>query len=77
MNSKNTKNRVVITGIGPLTAGGSGTEEVWESVKKCRTGITNEEYEIGIDVNNEKFDELKSALQKIVSENGKMICLNE
>ncbi len=47
MNSKNTKNRVVITGIGPLTAGGSGTEEVWESVKKCRTGITNEEYEIG------------------------------
>jgi 3-oxoacyl-(acyl-carrier-protein) synthase len=38
---------IVITGIGPLTAGGSGKGDVWDSVKKRRTGLAGKIYEIG------------------------------
>lgn len=43
--------RIVITGIGPLTAGGSGKEEVWASIKDGRTGLALKEY----DIDNEKI----------------------
>ncbi|MFH1380695.1 MAG: beta-ketoacyl synthase N-terminal-like domain-containing protein, partial [Candidatus Omnitrophota bacterium] len=38
--------RVVITGIGPLTAGGSGKREVWDAVINKRTGLIEKEYKI-------------------------------
>ena len=47
---KNEK-KIVITGIGPLTAGGSGNEEVWDSIVNRRTGLVEKEYKI----DNEKL----------------------
>lgn len=39
--------RVVITGIGPLAAGGSGKEKVWKSIADKKTGLGQKEYKIG------------------------------
>jgi len=39
--------RIVITGIGPLTAAGSGSAEVWNAVANKKTGLTQTEYKIG------------------------------
>ena len=39
--------RIAITGIGPLTAGGSGKTEVWDSIIKKNTGLVEKEYKIG------------------------------
>lgn len=38
--------KIAITGIGPLTAGGSGREDVWKSILKRDTGLGRKEYEI-------------------------------
>src|SRR3989338_3367910 len=48
------KQRVVITGIGPLSAVGVGKKEVWDSVIKGITGLKLEEYSIG-DRASQKF----------------------
>ena len=40
------KDRIAITGIGPLTAGGSGADSVWDAVTKKRTGLVEKEYKI-------------------------------
>lgn len=40
------KERIVITGIGPLTATGSGNAEVWKSVLNRKTGLIQKEYKI-------------------------------
>src|SRR3989338_9853134 len=38
--------KIVITGIGPLTAGGSGKDEVWDAIMKRRTGLVRKNYSI-------------------------------
>ncbi len=38
--------RIAITGIGPLTAGGSGKKDVWKSILDRNTGLVQKEYEI-------------------------------
>lgn len=43
---KRTK-RIAVTGIGPLTAGGSGNDEVWRAIEAKRTGVVRKEYRIG------------------------------
>ncbi len=40
------ENRIVITGVGPLSAGGSGKDEVWKSISERRTGLVKKTYEI-------------------------------
>lgn len=45
--------RIVVTGIGPLTAGGSGVKNVWDAIANKKTGLVKKEYEIG----GEKIDE--------------------
>ncbi len=39
-------NKIVITGIGPLTSGGSGNDEVWEAVLNRKTGLVQKEYTV-------------------------------
>ena len=38
--------KIAITGIGPLTAGGSGKDEVWDSIVNKKTGLVEKEYTI-------------------------------
>jgi len=40
------KERIVITGIGTLTASGSGPDEVWRAVENKKTGLVKKEYEM-------------------------------
>lgn len=40
------EDRIAITGIGPLTAGGSGKDNVWKSILDRKTGLIQKEYEI-------------------------------
>ena len=38
---------VVVTGVGPLAAGGSGKDGLWSSVMEARTGLVRKRYAIG------------------------------
>jgi len=40
------KETIAITGIGPLTAGGSGKEAVWNAIEKRKTGLKQKEYKL-------------------------------
>ncbi|MDO8525710.1 MAG: beta-ketoacyl synthase N-terminal-like domain-containing protein, partial [Candidatus Omnitrophota bacterium] len=40
------KQKIVITGIGPLMAGGSGNDKVWKAVSDRKTGLIQKEYKI-------------------------------
>lgn len=42
--------RIVVTGVGPLTAGGSGKDEVWKAILDKKTGLARKEYKIDGDV---------------------------
>lgn len=48
------ENRIVITGIGALTAGGNGKNEVWDAIVNRRTGLVRKEYKLE-DANVGKF----------------------
>lgn len=41
------RRRIAITGIGPLTAAGSGKDGVWNSIMNRNTGLVQKEYTIG------------------------------
>jgi len=43
------KDQIVITGVGPLTAGGCGKTDVWDAIINKRTGLIQKEYKIDQD----------------------------
>ncbi len=45
--SKKTDERIVITGIGPLTSGGAGKDNVWKAILARKTGLVQKEYKAG------------------------------
>lgn len=49
------EDRLVITGIGPLTAGGTGVEGVWSAIERKDTGLVQKKYEIGGEKSNEFY----------------------
>ncbi|MFC1576389.1 beta-ketoacyl synthase N-terminal-like domain-containing protein [Candidatus Omnitrophota bacterium] len=76
---KKNENRVVITGIGPLTAGGSGKDEVWRAIEAKKTGLVQKKYEIDgsevgtfhvhqiADFNLDDYEINKQALNEVVT----------